>query len=140
MRPPTLTTCCTKISTIFCHLFYPPDLQPVFAASWLGAVVSCWQRAEVRRRPLRRLDDINLHQCCADNNNNNNQNGYPRDQSRRRYFAGGQYYAYGQGPYAQAAYYEAPVSALRSIAAVAFVVQFLHKPSLCRQCPLQRHS
>ena len=49
---------------------------------------------------------------CADNNNNNNQNGYPRDQSRRRYFYGGQYYAYGQGPYAQAAYYEAPVSAL----------------------------
>ena len=49
---------------------------------------------------------------CADNNNNNNQNGYPRDQSRRRYFYGGQYYTYGQGPYAQAAYYEGPVSAL----------------------------
>ena len=76
--------------------------------------------------------------CCADNDNNNNQNGYPRDQSRRRYFYGGQYYAYGQGPYAQAAYYQATVSALRSLTALAVVVHLQNGASLCRQGPLQR--
>ena len=76
--------------------------------------------------------------CCADNNNNNNQNGYPREESRRRYSYGGQYYSYGQGPYAQAAYYEGSVSALcsfidRAIAGLTRLITLaIWGPATCR--------
>ncbi len=89
-------------------------LQPLIVASWETMDSLCSWSDDIRNSCKALRADADPIQCCADNNNNNNQNGYPRDQSRRRYFSGGQYYAYGQGPYAQAAYYEAPVSALCS--------------------------